>query len=454
MTDPSVVILAAGKGTRMLSSRPKVLHRLAGKPLLGHVLDAARSVQAQRVIVVYGHGGEAVPKAFEGSGATFVLQEPQLGTGHALMQALPHLPDTGSTLVLYGDVPLIRAETLERVLAHPDALCLLTAVLPDPTGYGRILREGGGKVSRIVEQKDATPEEKQVREVNSGILAAPNTALRNWLAGLKNDNAQREYYLTDIVPLALAGGTPVVTETVDQLWEIQGINSREQLAELERIHQLQVAKKLMASGVTLADPGRVDVRGELACGTDVSIDVGCVFEGRVVIGSDVTIGAHCCIKDSEIGPGTIIAPFSHLDGARVQADCHVGPYARLRPGAALADHAHVGNFVEMKNASLGEGSKANHLTYLGDASIGRDVNVGAGTITCNYDGANKHRTVIEDGAFIGSDTALVAPVTVGRGATIGAGSVISRDAPPEELTVARGRQVTIKGWKRPVKKPR
>jgi bifunctional UDP-N-acetylglucosamine pyrophosphorylase/glucosamine-1-phosphate N-acetyltransferase len=307
-------------------------------------------------------------------------------------------------------------------------------------------------VTRIVEERDASAEQRRVREVNTGILAAPNAALRDWLSRLTPHNAQGEYYLTDIVPLALAAGVPVVTETTDEPWEVEGVNSREQLAQLERRYQLATARGLMAAGVTLADPARLDVRGELECGQDVTIDVGCVFEGRVSLASEVSIGAHCVIRNSEIGPGTHIAPFTHLDHARIGAHCSVGPFARLRPGAVLEDHAHLGNFVEMKNATLGEGSKANHLTYLGDTQVGRKVNVGAGTITCNYDGANKYRTVIEDGAFIGSNTALVAPVTVGRDATIGAGSVITEDAPAGELTLARGRQVTIKGWKKPQKK--
>ena len=452
MTAPSVVILAAGKGTRMNSERPKVLHALAGRPLLAHVMASARALEARRIVVVYGYGGDAVPKAFSQAEAIFVLQQPQLGTGHALKQTLPHLPEDGTTLVLYGDVPLTRAETLARVLSHPGTLCLLTAVLDDPTGYGRILRDAAGKVIRIVEERDATADERRVREINTGILAAPNAALRDWLSRLTQHNAQGEYYLTDIVPLALASGVPVVTETTDDPWEVQGVNSREQLAQLERRYQLQIARRLMAAGVTLADPARLDVRGELECAPDVSIDVGCVFEGHVSLASDVTIGAHCVIRNSEIGPGTHIAPFTHLDHARIGPRCSVGPFARLRPGAVLEDGAHLGNFVEMKNSTLGEGSKANHLTYLGDTLVGRKVNIGAGTITCNYDGANKYRTVIEDGAFIGSDTALVAPVTVGRDATIGAGSVITDDAPPGELTLARGRQVTIKGWKKPQKK--
>jgi bifunctional UDP-N-acetylglucosamine pyrophosphorylase/glucosamine-1-phosphate N-acetyltransferase len=452
MSALSVVVLAAGKGTRMRSVLPKVLHRLAGRPLLAHVLDAARAVDAERVIVVYGHGGQTVPEAFQGSATTFVLQEPQRGTGHALMQALPHLPASGSTLVLYGDVPLIRPATLRSLLAQADALCLLTARCADPTGYGRIVRDARGGVQRIVEEKDATPQERRIDEINTGILCAPNDKLRDWLSRLTDHNAQGEYYLTDIVPLALADGTSVLTVLAADPQETEGVNSREQLARLERRFQLETARRLMDGGVTLADPARIDVRGELTCAQDVSIDVGCVFEGRVHLWENVKIGAYCAIKDCEIGAGTVVAAFSHLEGARIASNCRVGPYARLRPGTVLAERVHVGNFVETKNAALGEGSKANHLSYLGDASIGQRVNIGAGTITCNYDGANKHRTVIEDGAFIGSDTALVAPVTVGRDATIGAGSVVSKDAPPGELTVARGRQVTVKGWKRPVKK--
>jgi len=451
MSKPTVVVLAAGKGTRMRSALPKVLHEIAGKPMLGHVLDAAACVSAERLVVVYGHGGDAVPQCFADRGIRFALQEPQLGTGHALQQALPHLPEDGSTLVLYGDVPLIRPDTLARVLAHDQALCLLTAVLDDPTGYGRIIRDARGGVVRIVEEKDASAEHRRVREINTGIIAAPNAALRSWLGRLTNDNAQREYYLTDVVPMALADGVPVVTETVGAAWEIQGVNSREQLADLERRHQLERARALMAEGVTLIDPARFDLRGTLRCAPDVTIDVGCVFEGEVEIGADCRIGAYCVIRDCIIERGTTIAPFSHLDGARIGSDCRVGPYARLRPGARLEAHAHVGNFVEMKNSTLGEGSKANHLTYLGDAVIGKDVNIGAGTITCNYDGANKYQTVIEDGAFIGSNSALVAPVTVGREATIGAGSTVTRSAPAGQLTVARGRQATIPGWKRPVK---
>jgi bifunctional UDP-N-acetylglucosamine pyrophosphorylase/glucosamine-1-phosphate N-acetyltransferase len=454
MSNLSVVVLAAGKGTRMRSALPKVLHPLAGRPLLAHVLEAARALEPARIIVIYGHGGEQVPEAFRDSGASFVLQEPQHGTGHAVMQALPHLPAAGTTLILYGDVPLVRPATLRRLLSEPGALCLLTAKVADPGGYGRIVRDAGGGVQRIVEDKDASAEERRIDEINSGVLSAPSAKLHEWLARLTASNAQGEYYLTDILPLALTQGTPVRSVLAEDPVEIQGVNSREQLARLERSYQLAVARELMGNGVTLADPLRLDVRGELECAEDVFVDVGCVFEGKVKLAANVRIGAYCVLRDCEIGAGTAIAPFSHLTGARIASDCSVGPFARMRPGAVLADRAHVGNFVELKNAVLGEGSKANHLTYLGDASIGKRVNIGAGTITCNYDGANKYRTVIEDGAFIGSDTALVAPVTVGQDATIGAGSVITEDAPPGELTLARGRQVTIKGWKKPVKKAR
>lgn len=452
MTKLNVVVLAAGKGTRMRSSVPKVLHKLAGEPMLGHVLEAAFAQAADHVVVIYGHGGDQVKNAFNDARLRFALQEPQLGTGHALMQALPHLSADGTTLVLYGDVPLIQPATLTRVLAHPGQLCLLTAVVDNPAGYGRIVRDASGRVQCIVEEKDATVDQKRIREINSGILAAPNARIRQWLGRLKNDNAQGEYYLTDIVTMALQDGVAVATETVEDAWEIEGVNSRAQLAALERRLQSTRANALMAGGVSIIDPARLDIRGDLECGTDITIDVGCVFEGRVKLASNVVVGAYCVIRNSEIGAGTEIAPFSHIDGARVAAECRIGPYARLRPGATLHDHAHVGNFVEMKNATLGESSKANHLTYLGDATIGRNVNIGAGTITCNYDGANKHQTIIEDGAFIGSDTALVAPVKVGRDATIGAGSTVTKDAPAGQLTVARGKQVSIEGWKRPTKK--
>ena len=448
----SVVILAAGKGTRMYSNRPKVLHRLAHKPLLAHVVDAAKSLNPAHIVVVYGHGGDQVPSAFAQAGVRFVKQEPQLGTGHAVAQAMPLLPNKGRTLVLYGDVPLIRPETLAAVCANVETLVVLTALLEDPTGYGRIIRGQSGKFLRIAEERDATAEEKSVREINTGVVAAPTQALAGWLKALKNNNAQGEYYLTDIVPQAIADGMDVASVRAANLWEVLGVNSRAQLADLERRYQLDYAGRLMAGGVTLRDPARIDIRGELHCGEDVEIDVNCVFEGKVHLADGVTVGANCVIKDAEIGAGSVISPMSVIDGAKVGPECRIGPFARIRPETTLAAHAHVGNFVEMKKVELGEGSKVNHLTYLGDATVGRNVNVGAGTITCNYDGANKHRTVIEDDAFIGSDTQLVAPVRVGRGATLGAGTTLTKDAPAGELTISRAKQTAIVGWKRPAKK--
>jgi bifunctional UDP-N-acetylglucosamine pyrophosphorylase/glucosamine-1-phosphate N-acetyltransferase len=447
----NVVVLAAGKGTRMRSPLPKVLHPLGGKPLLAHVLERAAQLGSARSIVVYGHGGDAVRAQFANSGAQFVLQEPQLGTGHALQQALPHLLPGGRTLVLYGDVPLTRTETL-RGLVGGEGLALLTAALPDPAGYGRIVRNRAGAIQRIVEEKDATAAEKRIGEVNTGILCAPTAKLGEWLPRLSNRNAQKEYYLTDIVALAIAAKTRVDAAQPAHEWEILGVNSKEQLARLERIYQFERARSLLDQGVTLADPWRFDVRGELACGMDVFIDANCLFEGEVRLGDGVKVGPGCVLRNVSAGAGTEIAAYSHLDGATIGNRCRVGPYARLRPGTVLADEAHVGNFVEMKATELGAGSKANHLTYLGDTTVGRNVNIGAGTITCNYDGAAKHRTVIGDDAFIGSDSQLVAPVTVGRGVTIGAGSTVTKDAPADQLTVSRARQVSVPGWKRPVKK--
>ncbi len=452
--DPlNIVILAAGQGKRMHSEQPKVLHALAGRPLLQHVLETATQLApAKNICVVYGHGGEAVPQAMSHYGTAFALQQPQLGTGHAVQQALPHLPQDGLTLVLYGDVPLIQAATLKKMLAHAEAVTLLTLNLGNPAGYGRIVRDAANNLSRIVEEKDATPEQRAIHEVNTGILAAPTHLLRDWLGKLNNDNAQREYYLTDIVAMAAAQHIPIHTMQPTQPWEVIGVNSKVQLAELERIWQLEQARLLLEQGVTLADPARVDIRGKLNCGSDVAIDVGCIFEGNVQLGNNVQIGAYCIIKNSHIGPATKIAPYSCIDQSEVGANCHIGPYARLRPGTKLQDEVHIGNFVEIKNSEIASQSKANHLSYIGDSSVGARVNIGAGTITCNYDGANKHRTVIEDDVFIGSDTQLVAPVTVGRGATIGAGSTITLDVPKNELTLSRPKQVTVEGWQRPVKK--
>ena len=451
MSPLNIVILAAGKGTRMYSDKPKVLHALAGKPLVQHVLDCATSLQPQQVCVVYGHGGEAVPQAMQQYGAKFVIQEPQLGTGHAVQQALPHLQDGSRTLVLYGDVPLTQHSTLHQMQQVGDGLVLLTVNLDNPTGYGRIVRDKQGDVQCIVEQKDASPEQLGIREVNTGILLVPTAKLREWLGRVGNNNAQGEYYLTDIVAMAVQQGVPVHTVQPAQRWEVEGINNKTQLAALERIWQHEVAGKLMTQGVTLADPARLDVRGELICGRDVEIDVGCIFDGKVTLGDCVQVGPYSIIRNATIAPGTQIAAYSHIDASEVGANCRIGPYARLRPGTRIADDAHVGNFVEIKNSEIGQGSKANHLTYIGDSTVGCRVNIGAGTITCNYDGANKFRTVIGDDAFIGSDTQLVAPVTVGKGATIGAGSTITRDTPEGELTLSRSKQISISGWQRPKK---
>jgi bifunctional UDP-N-acetylglucosamine pyrophosphorylase/glucosamine-1-phosphate N-acetyltransferase len=449
----NIVILAAGKGTRMQSDLPKVLHTLAGRPLLAHVLEQARALKPQRIVVIYGHGGDAVPRALASDDLVWALQSPQRGTGHAVMQALPHLIDSVPTLVLYGDVPLTGAETLATLVAPAGqgALSILTVNLDDPTGYGRIVRDSG-RVVRIVEHKDADSATRAIREVNTGILAAPTPALRRWLAGLSDNNAQREYYLTDIVAAAVADGVAVEATQPAHDWETLGVNSRAQLAQLERIYQRTQADLLMEAGVALADPQRIDIRGTLECGRDVFIDVGCVFEGQVRLGAGVTVGPYCVLRNVSIDERAQVLAFSHLDGAQVGADARVGPYARLRPGTELGTGSHVGNFVEMKATRLGAGSKANHLAYVGDAEVGERVNIGAGTITCNYDGVNKHRTIIEDDAFIGSDTQLVAPVRVGKGATLGAGTTLTRDAPADQLTVSRARQTTIAGWKRPTRK--
>ena len=448
----NVVILAAGMGKRMQSDLPKVLHPLAGKPLLSHVIDTARHLNPSACCVVYGHGGDAVPSRLAADDLQFVLQQPQLGTGHAVMQAAPHLHDDQPTLVLYGDVPLTSAATLQTLIsrAGKEKLAVLTVELDDPTGYGRIVREAG-RIVRIVEQKDASDTERAIREVNTGILVAPTRALKSWLSKLSNNNAQGEYYLTDIIAQAVSDNIPVESAQPAFVWETLGVNSKVQLAELERIHQRNVAYQLLEQGVTLADPARIDVRGELVCGRDVSIDVGCVFEGRVELADGVSIGAHCVISDARIGKGSVIRPFSHIDQAVVGEASQIGPYARLRPGTELGADVHIGNFVEIKNSQFGAHSKANHLAYVGDATVGSRVNIGAGTITCNYDGANKHRTIIEDDAFIGSDTQLVAPVTVGRGATLGAGTTLTKDAPADSLTVSRAKQTSITGWQRPVK---
>jgi len=450
----NIVILAAGKGTRMYSDRPKVLHALAGRALVQHVIETAQTFNPGKICVIYGHGGDQVPQALGGYDASFVLQEPQLGTGHAVQQALPLLGDDSTTLVLYGDVPLIRAETLRQLLLHASALNLLTQHLDHPAGYGRIVRDANGEVTAIVEEKDATQDQRAIKEVNTGILAAPTKMLRQWLEALRNDNAQGEYYLTDIVAMAVRDGVQVRTAHPAHDWEVLGVNSKLQLADLERQWQRVQAHHLLAQGVTLADPARIDVRGKLTCGRDVEIDVGCIFEGEVHLGNQVRVGAYSILRDADIGNGVHIAPYTVIDDATVGSRCLIGPYARLRPGTKLHDDVHIGNFVEVKNSEIAAHSKANHLSYIGDSTVGSRVNIGAGTITCNYDGANKHRTVIGDDAFIGSDTQLVAPVTVGKGATIGAGSTITRDTPDGELTLSRSKQVSISGWQRPQKKPR
>ncbi len=454
MTAPlNIVILAAGKGTRMKSDLPKVLHPLAGKPLLAHVLAAADSLGPERVCVVYGHGGETLPQAIGRPELAWAKQEPQLGTGHAVQQAVPYLNPDALCLVLYGDVPLTRPETLQEMtlIAREGAIALLTVRLDNPSGYGRIVRNARGQVERIVEHKDASAEELAIDEVNTGILCLPAGKLAGWLARLTNKNAQGEYYLTDVVGMAAAEGERVIPCHPAAEWEVLGINSRQQLAELERTHQRNIAEALMVQGVTLIDPARIDIRGSLECGKDVLIDVNCVFEGHVVLGYGVRVGANCVLRDTQIKAGVEIRPFCHFEGAMIGPRAQIGPFTRLRPGTELGEEAHVGNFVEIKNSQVGFNSKINHLAYVGDATVGRRVNIGAGTITCNYDGANKFRTVIEDNAFIGSDTQLVAPVTVGEGATLGAGTTLTRDAPAGQLTLSRAKQLTVPGWQRPTK---
>ena len=432
----------------MRSDLPKVLHSLAGRPLLAHVLDTARALGPRSIFVVHGHGADRVRAAFPDAGLDWVLQAEQLGTGHAVQQVLPHLKGDGDVLVVYGDVPLIREATLRRLAEAASAgLAVLTADLEDPAGYGRVVRDQAGRVARVVEHKDASAAERAIREVNAGFYCLGAGRLAAWLKKLQNRNAQKEYYLTDIVAFAVAEDVPVVAVKAEHPWEVAGVNSKRELAQLERQQQRREADRLLEAGVTLADPARIDVRGALACGRDVSIDVNCVFQGRVTLGDGVRVGPNCVLRDVSVGAGTEVNAFSHLEDAEVGNRCRIGPYARLRPGSALADDVHIGNFVEVKASRLGAGSKANHLSYVGDAEVGERVNIGAGTITCNYDGAAKHRTVIEDDCFIGSDATLVAPVKIARGSYIGAGSTISKDTPAGQLTVARARQVSIPGWK-------
>lgn len=449
----SIVILAAGQGTRMRSDLPKVLQPLAGRPLLSHVLDCATALGASDTCVVYGHGGHGVRATFEDQGLRWALQAEQLGTGHAVLQAMPGTPDENRVLVLFGDVPLLKPETLERLLAAAgdDGMAILTVDMDDPTGYGRIVRDNG-RVVRIVEQKDASDAEQAIAEINTGVMSCAARRLKRWLGKLGNDNAQGEYYLTDVIGMAVAEGIEVHGVKAPDQDEVMGINDRKQLAVAERALQARLVGELMAEGVGFADPARVDIRGKLTCGRDVFIDVNAVFEGEVTLGDGVHIESNNLIRDSRLGAGTVVHSNCHLEGATTGANCELGPFARLRPGAELADNVKVGNFVEIKKSTIADGSKVNHLTYIGDTVMGQSVNVGAGTITCNYDGANKHVTKIGDGAFIGSGVNLVAPVEVGAGATIGAGSTITKAAPANELSLERSKQMTVKGWKRPVKK--
>lgn len=466
----NIVILAAGQGKRMMSALPKVLQTLAGKPLLQHVLNTAQELQGKSTkpapIVVIGHGASDVKQFLQSASeqdsrfgkVSTVLQAEQKGTGHALLQALPKLDVNEPTLVLYGDVPLTSKKTLSKLAKLADgargqdcALALLTQNLDNPIGYGRIVRDMDGSVQAIVEEKDATPAQKRIQEINTGIMVLPTNALRKWLKALRASNAQGEYYLTDVIAMAVKDGVPIRTAQADAEYETIGVNSRNQLAALERVHQLNQANMLMDAGVSLADPARIDIRGTLECGTDVFIDIGCVFEGSVTLAAGTKVGPYCIIRNSVIGKDVTIHPYSHLDGAKVGANSLIGPYARLRPGAVLANDVHIGNFVEVKNSKIAANSKANHLAYVGDSIVGSRVNIGAGTITCNYDGINKHQTIIEDDVFIGSDTQLVAPVRVGRGATLGAGTTLTKDAPPNQLTVSRTKQISIQ-WQRPVKK--
>ena len=448
-----VVILAAGQGTRMRSAIPKVLHQLAGRPLLGHVIECARALHPAEIVVVYGHGGERVREAFaDQTDLQWAEQAEQLGTGHALMQAMPELRSAEQVLVLYGDVPLTRPETLhELVEATQHGFGLLTVTLDEPAGYGRIVRNEGGRVQRIVEQKDASDEELSIHEVNTGIMCMPRAALSRWLRRLSNSNAQREYYLTDVLAMAVAEGLDIQVRQPVSALEAEGVNNRQQLARLERAHQSRIAEALMLGGVTLRDPARIDVRGHVEHGRDVEIDFNVLLEGHVVLGDNVRIGANCVLRDATIAGDVEILENCVIEQASIGPGSRIGPFARLRPGAELIGGAHVGNFVEIKKSVIGQGSKVNHLSYIGDSDIGEAVNVGAGTITCNYDGANKHRTVIGDRAFIGSNSALVAPVTIGPGATIGAGSVVTKDAPAEQLTLTRSKQLSL-NWQRPTKK--
>ena len=450
---PNIVILAAGVGKRMQSTLPKVLHTLAGYPLLRHVINTARLLSPSKICIVIGHGGEMVRKEISDDDLIWAVQEEQLGTGHAVMQALPNLNKNERTLVLYGDVPLVKVETLKKLIAvtGEKQCALMTAILPDATGYGRIVRDGAKNITAIVEQKEASEEQLAIHEINTGIMLVPNEYLHDWLPKLKNSNAQREYYLTDIIGMAAKLNIEISSTQPVSEWEVMGVNNKCQLAELERIYQKERANELLEQGVKLIDPSRIDFRGTISCESDVEIDINCIFEGNVRLGRGVKIGANCILKNVTVAANTIIHPFCLIEEAEIADECRIGPFARIRPGTALSSKAHIGNFVEVKNSQIGLGSKANHLSYIGDSIIGKGVNIGAGTITCNYDGANKYQTVIEDDVFIGSDTQLIAPVRVSKGSTIGAGSTITKDTPEGTLTLARSKQISISGWKRPTK---
>ena len=451
-----ILVLAAGKGTRMRSDLPKVLHPIGGKALVQHVVDIARKVGGEQILIIVGHGAEKVEEKMAAADVKFVLQAQQLGTGHAVQQALPQLRNDATVLILYGDVPLTRAETLQKLIAGVDQtqMGLLTVNMQDPTGYGRIVRDTSGAVIAIVEHKDASDEQKKITEINTGIMAVKAVHLQKWLPQLSNQNAQGEYYLTDIIAMAKADNIAIHVEQPDAVEEVEGINNRQQQAALERFYQKQKANELMVAGVTLLDPARIDIRGNLTAGRDVVIDINCVIEGEVVLGDGVVIEPNCVIINSKIGNNTHIKAFSHIEDSVLAEHCDIGPYARLRPGTNLADEVKIGNFVETKKAVIAKGSKVNHLSYIGDAIIGSKVNVGAGTITCNYDGANKFKTTIEDGVFVGSNSSLVAPITLGQNSTVGAGSVVTASVAADELVVARTKQRHITGWKRPVKQPK
>ncbi len=447
----NVVILAAGKGTRMVSTKPKVLHQLAGKPLLKHVIDCAKLLNPAKIIVIHGYGGEEVQENFKDEKIVWVEQKEQLGTGHAVLQAKPYLDNGAKCLILLGDVPLINLKECNELIKQHCDLSILTVIRNDPSGYGRIIRDISGNVLEIVEQKDASPEHIKIKEVNTGIMALEVDKLSYWIDKITNHNAQNEYYLTDLVKLAVNEGCKVGILITEEEYSVEGINSQNDLAKLERIYQEMFANKLMQSGVKIYDPSRIDVRGNLVASSDVEIDVGCIFIGNVTLENNVKIGPYCVIKDATIGNATIIEAYTHIDGVKIGNHCKVGPFARLRPGTQLNESCHIGNFVEVKNSQVDSSTNINHLSYIGDSTIGKNVNIGAGTITCNYDGAKKHRTIIEDNVFVGSDSQLVAPVKIKAGATIGAGSTITKDVEPDELAISRSKQITITGWKRPKK---